>query len=125
MKEIYSHINDGRSVFSKPKRTDRAKGLSYYCECPEKCNLYSQGKCLLRNIPSFCKYGRINSVLSPTVIGSSFFSPGYIPKRFCANGNYPTVEEVFRYVNRNDAQLDLFEPEEGYSCMSIYHGLCE
>lgn len=60
-----------------------------------------------------------------TTKGSSFFSPGYIPKRFCANGNYPTVEEVFRYVNRNDAQLDLFEPEEGYSCMSIYHGLCE
>lgn len=57
--------------------------------------------------------------------GSSFFSPGYIPKRFCANGEYPTVQEVFDYVNRNDAQLDLFEPEEGYSCMSVYHGLCE
>ena len=28
------------------------------------------------------------------------------------------------YVNRNDAQLDMFEPEEGYSCMSVYHGLC-
>lgn len=57
--------------------------------------------------------------------GSSFFSPGYIPIRFCANGQYPTVEEVFKYVNRFDAQLDMFEPEEGYSCMSVYHGLCE
>lgn len=57
--------------------------------------------------------------------GSSFFSPGYIPIRFCANGQYPTVEEVFGYVNRFDAQLDMFEPEEGYSCMSVYHGLCE
>lgn len=57
--------------------------------------------------------------------GSSFFSPGYIPKRFCANGEYPTVHEVFHYVNRNDAQLDLFEPEDGYACMSVYHGLCE
>lgn len=57
--------------------------------------------------------------------GSSFFSPGYIPKRFCANGEYPTVQEVFDYVNRNDAQLSLFEPEDGYSCMSVYHGLCE
>lgn len=57
--------------------------------------------------------------------GSSFFPPGYIPKRFCANGEYPTVQEVFDYVNRNDAQLDLFEPEEGYSCISVYHGLCE
>ena len=57
--------------------------------------------------------------------GSTFFSPGYIPARFCANGQYPTVEEVFKYVNRFDAQLDLFEPEEGYNCMSVYHGLCE
>ena len=57
--------------------------------------------------------------------GSSFFSPGYIPARFCANGQYPTVEEVFKYVNRFDAQLDMFEPEEDYSCMSVYHGLCE
>lgn len=57
--------------------------------------------------------------------GSSFFSPGYIPKRFCANGEYPTVQEVFKYVNRDDNQPDLFEPEEGYSCMSVYHGLCE
>lgn len=57
--------------------------------------------------------------------GSSFFSPGYIPKRFCVNGEYPMVQEVFNYVNRNDAQLDLFEPEGGYNCMSVYHGLCE
>ena len=57
--------------------------------------------------------------------GSSFFPPIYIPKRFCANGEYPTVQEVFKYVNRNDTELDMFEPEGGYSCMSLYHGLCE
>jgi len=57
--------------------------------------------------------------------GSTFFSPGYIPARFCANGQYPTIEEVFKYVNRFDTQLDMFEPEEGYNCMSVYHGLCE
>lgn len=57
--------------------------------------------------------------------GSSFFPPGYIPARFCSNGQYPTVQDVFNYVNRNDAQLDMFEPEGGYSCMSLYHGLCE
>lgn len=60
-----------------------------------------------------------------TELGSSFFPPTYIPKRFCANGEYPTVQEVFKYVNRNDIELDLFEPEGGYSCMSLYHGLCE
>ena len=57
--------------------------------------------------------------------GSSFFSPGYIPKRFCANGEFPTVHEVFKYVNRNDVENDMFENDEGYSCMSLYHGLCE
>lgn len=60
-----------------------------------------------------------------TVKGSTFFSPGYIPARFCGNGQYPTVKEVFKYVNRFDAQLDMFEPEDGYNCMSVYHGLCE
>lgn len=57
--------------------------------------------------------------------GSSFFPPTYIPKRFCANGIFPTVHEVFEYVNRNDVEIDMFEPDGGYSCMSLYHGLCE
>lgn len=58
---------------------------------------------------------------------SSFFSKGKIPQRFCKKyGNgIPAFEDVLNYVSRDDAQLDLFEPEEGYSCMSIYHGLCE
>ncbi|WP_229039073.1 hypothetical protein [Hoylesella timonensis] len=72
MKEIYSHINDGRSVFSKPKRTDRAIGFTYYCECPNKCNLFSRGKCLLKNMTQFCKYGMVNRVQSPTVIAKSY-----------------------------------------------------
>lgn len=57
--------------------------------------------------------------------GSSFFPPTYIPKRFCANGIFPTVHEVFKYVNRKDVEIDMFEPDEGYSCISLYHGLCE
>lgn len=38
---------------------------------------------------------------------------------------YKVGDVVAKYVNRNDAQLDMFEPEGGYSCMSLYHGLCE
>lgn len=65
-------------------------------------------------------------MMDETPKGSSFFPPTYIPRRFYANGAYPTVEEVFAYVNRNDAGMDdMFEPEGGYSCMSLYHGLCE
>lgn len=59
-------------------------------------------------------------------VGINFFAPGYIPKRLCKNGEFPTVDEVKDYVNRNDKGMqDMFEPEEGYSCMSLYHGLCE
>jgi 3'-phosphoadenosine 5'-phosphosulfate sulfotransferase (PAPS reductase)/FAD synthetase len=57
-------------------------------------------------------------------VGSGFFSRGYIPDRFCKNRNYPTVEDVVKYVNRNDVGMDnLFD--EDISCMSMYHGLCE
>ena len=58
---------------------------------------------------------------------AGFFSKGYIPERFCLkNGDgCPTAQEVIDYVNRDDAMKDMFEPEEGYSCISLYHGLCE
>lgn len=58
-------------------------------------------------------------------VGRSFFSPGYIPQWACANRKFPSVDEVIKYVTAKNATLDMFEPEEGYSCMSMYHGLCE
>ena len=67
-----------------------------------------------------------NSLGGKDVRGSSFFPPTYIPKRFCRNGSYPMVDEVIDYVTRNTSGVkDMFEPEGGYSCMSIFHGLCE
>lgn len=57
--------------------------------------------------------------------GSTFFPPAYIPKYACTNRKYPTVEDVFRYVTDKNASLDAFEPEGGYACMSMFHGLCE
>lgn len=58
---------------------------------------------------------------------SSFFPKGKIPEKFCLKyGNgIPAFEDVIRYVSRDDAQLDMFETDGGYSCMSVYHGLCE
>lgn len=58
---------------------------------------------------------------------TGFFPETKIPARFCRTwGNgFPTAQEVLDYVTRDDAQLDMFEPEGGYSCMSLYHGLCE
>ncbi|NBL01142.1 MAG: sulfate adenylate transferase [Erysipelotrichia bacterium] len=58
-------------------------------------------------------------------IGRSFFPPDYIPKYACKNGKYPMVEDVFQYVSDKNATLDMFEPEGGYACMSMFHGLCE
>lgn len=33
------------------------------------------------------------------------------------------LEEVLEYVKEHT--LDMFEPEGGYACMSLFHGLCE
>ena len=55
----------------------------------------------------------------------AFFPPTYIPKWACSNRNYPTAQEVFNYVSDKNATADMFEPEDGYSCMSLFHGLCE
>lgn len=66
-----------------------------------------------------------NSLGGREVRGSSFFPPTYIPKRFCLNKSYPMVEEVVIYVTSKNATKDMFEPDEGYSCMSLFHGLCE
>ncbi|WP_146154228.1 hypothetical protein [Prevotella sp. oral taxon 376] len=72
MKEIYSYISDGSSLFSREKLTDRARGFMYLCECPERCNLYAQGMCLLRNYVRRCKYGKINSCTGPTMRAKSY-----------------------------------------------------
>lgn len=56
--------------------------------------------------------------------GSTFFPPTYIPRYACTNRKYPTVEDVFQYVTDKNATLDAFEPEGGYACMSMFHGLC-
>lgn len=60
-------------------------------------------------------------------VPSSFFSKGKIPEKYCLKygKGIPAFEDVIRYVSRDDAQLDMFETEDGASCMSIYHGLCE
>lgn len=60
-------------------------------------------------------------------LGSSFFPPNYIPKRFqtgCTEDgkSFPWCGDVWRYVESVDEnQLPMFEPR---SCMSVYN-LCE
>lgn len=70
---------------------------------------------------------RIRHQYNPGAQFSSLFAKGKIPARYCKKygKGIPAFEDVIAYVSRDDEQLDMFEPEEGYSCMSIYHGLCE
>lgn len=58
-------------------------------------------------------------------VGSSFFAVDTIPKRVCKNGVYAMAEEVFKYISDKNATPDMFEPEDGYACISMFHGLCE
>jgi 3'-phosphoadenosine 5'-phosphosulfate sulfotransferase (PAPS reductase)/FAD synthetase len=58
-------------------------------------------------------------------VGKSFFAVDTIPRRFCKNGIYAMADEVFKYVEDKNATPDMFEPEGGYSCISMFHGLCE
>ncbi len=56
-------------------------------------------------------------------IGSSFFGPDKIPKKYY-KGAFPTIIDVVKYANgKYDAGL-LFDDHEPTSCMS-YYGLCE
>ena len=57
--------------------------------------------------------------------GSSFFPPKYIPKYARDKNGYASIGAVLRYISDKNNHPDMFEPEGGYSCMSLFHGLCE
>lgn len=56
-------------------------------------------------------------------IGSSFFGPGDIPRKYY-KGIAPTTREVVEYVKWRHEEGKLFDDENTTSCMS-YYGLCE
>lgn len=56
-------------------------------------------------------------------VGSTFFPPDYIPKRFTANGKICTADDIEKYLTGKNATLDMFE-QDTPSCMSAYN-LCE
>lgn len=62
---------------------------------------------------------------SEKIVGRSFFPPNYIPKYACKNGKYPMLEDIFQYIDNKNSTIDMFEPQDGYACMSMFHGLCE
>ncbi len=67
----------------------------------------------------------INRLIEAEIkIGRSFFPPDYIPKYACKNRSFPMIPDVIKYLS-DKSNPDMFEPEGGYSCMSMFHGLCE
>ena len=74
---------------------------------------------IAKNDPEMCQ----RLIQAEKNVGHSFFPSSYIPQRFCKNKQYPYVEEVLEYVKEHTP--DMFEPEGGYACMSMFHGLCE
>lgn len=64
-------------------------------------------------------------------IGRTFFSPGYIPERYCSGVDtktgkkLATVTNVVNYMKMKKETVNMFEEEEDVkSCMSIYN-ICE
>ncbi len=66
-------------------------------------------------------------------VGRTFFPPNFIPKQYMkridvkTGKKVPTVENVIRYVNDKNSNLDLFQDEldnDTRKCMSFY-GICE
>ena len=58
---------------------------------------------------------------------SSFFAKGKIPARYCKTyGNgIATFQEIVDYVSLKNVPTLFDDEENGESCMSMYHGLCE
>lgn len=69
---------------------------------------------------------RIDEIAKPrNEIALLVFRPGHDPSHAITSGEkYPTIRDVVRYVEWQNATGDLFDDDTATSCMS-YYGLCE
>lgn len=97
-------------------------------------------KAIIEHFPSYVdRLRNAEALMHAKGVRSNFFSPDYIPRRFCSvvlekldkkTGKMklvgiPSVDDVVRYVTRHKAQVDLFPKETtDRRCMSFY-GICE
>ncbi len=88
---------------------------------------------LMQDEPMRARLVEAEAQLQKTGRRSTFFAPDFVPeyarKHFDDRSRTKicTVQDVFEYLDGKNATLDMFAPEdeEGTSCMSMYHGLCE
>ena len=139
--DTYKHVNDvclqmGVKLITLKSKYDFVSLAAHKKRFPSTNPLYYRGfsrvgcfPCIMcrhkeieliaKNDPEMCQ----RLIQAEKSVGHSFFPPSYIPQRFCKNKQYPYVEEVLEYVKEHTP--DMFEPEGGYACMSLFHGLCE
>lgn len=55
LKEIYAWVWDPSNSLFKQKKSEKAIGHVITCKCPEKCELYQKGQCMM--IKNRCPYG--------------------------------------------------------------------
>ena len=72
MKEIYAWVWDPSNSIFKQKKSEKARGHIYSCECPEKCELYAKGNCVL--FKNYCPYGSKNTTVGYSRMASKFSS---------------------------------------------------
>lgn len=81
---------------------------------------------IARQAPERIQYiARMEQGMKADGHSSSFFGPDKIPTRAITSGEkYPTINDVVRYVEWQNATGSLFDDDPATSCMS-YYGLCE
>lgn len=71
-KEIYAWVWNPENSLFKQKMSEKAKGHIYSCKCPEKCELYAKGNCVL--FKNHCPYGSKDTIVGYSRMASKFSS---------------------------------------------------
>lgn len=79
---------------------------------------------IVKNHPKYIE--RLES--AEAELESTFFAPGFIPKRYARTKGYNTIQDVVEYINDKNATGDMFDETEdelsNHRCMS-YYNICE
>ena len=71
-KEIYAWVWNSENALFKQKKSEKAVGYIYSCKCPEKCELYAKGNCVM--LKNYCPYGSKNTTVGYSRMARKFSS---------------------------------------------------
>lgn len=72
MREIYAWVWNPENALFKQKKSEKAYGYVYSCECPEKCELYAKGNCV--QLENCCTHGSKSTIVGYSRKASKFSS---------------------------------------------------